>query len=123
MTEIEPPVGEPLGFPKCPRCPYLRTGPPQLCLRCAQRSMERITIDACTVCSQMVFDGRCPNWLCNDAGRRITEDQRHRLPLWSAEKEDSRIQVRGQDGLAIKKKALSAPTKAGQARGHKIGER
>jgi predicted amidophosphoribosyltransferase len=70
---MEPPVGEPLGFPRCPQCPYLRTGPPQLCLQCAQKSIENISVDACPVCSQIVIKGECPNWLCNDPDRRISK--------------------------------------------------
>jgi predicted amidophosphoribosyltransferase len=70
---VQPPVGEPLGFPKCPKCAYLRTGPPLLCFRCANRTMEQIANRACDVCSQILDDdGTCPNWLCSDASRRIS---------------------------------------------------
>jgi len=67
----EPPSGPPLGFPQCPKCTYLRTGPPALCLACASRSFETITADACPTCSQMLDGGDCPNWLCADPTRSI----------------------------------------------------
>ncbi len=70
-TTIEPPVGPPLGFPKCQQCTYLRNGPPGLCLACAGRSFEVIASHACPVCSQIMENGECPNWLCTDPDRRI----------------------------------------------------
>jgi len=66
------PAGPPPGFPGCPRCPYLRTGPALICVVCARRTFERIAPGACPVCAQELDeDGRCPNWLCSDPGRRI----------------------------------------------------
>jgi predicted amidophosphoribosyltransferase len=68
----EPPSGPPAGFPGCPKCPYLRTGPPQLCLDCATKSFDVIGAGACPVCSQIVYDASgCPNWLCHDPFRSI----------------------------------------------------
>ena len=67
----EPPSGQPLGFPQCPKCTYLRTGPPALCLACASRAFETISADACPICSQMLNGGDCPNWLCADPTRSI----------------------------------------------------
>ncbi len=75
MAANEPPTGPPLGFPQCPNCPYLRTGPPSLCLTCASQSFEVIVANACPVCSQMLEDGRCPNWLCADPTRSIGRTQ------------------------------------------------
>ncbi len=70
---LDPPVGDPLGFPNCPKCPYLRTGPAVVCFRCANQTMEQIVRGACPICSQMLEeDGSCPNWLCTDATRRIS---------------------------------------------------
>ena len=66
------PAGEPLGFPRCQRCAYVRVGPPRICAECASQALERIVPKACPVCSQMLgADGSCPNWLCDDPGRRI----------------------------------------------------
>ncbi len=70
--EIEPPVGPPLGFPNCPRCTYLRTGPPRTCLACAAQTFEGIAPNACPVCNQMPTGDTCPNWLCTDPARRIS---------------------------------------------------
>jgi len=66
-----PPCGPPLGFPQCPNCTYLRTGPPDLCLDCASRSVETIAADACPICSQRLDGANCPNWLCADPTRSI----------------------------------------------------
>ena len=71
-NQIEPPVGPPLGFPKCPQCMYLHSGPPRVCLACSRKSFENVTATACPVCSQIVESGSCPNWLCTDPARRIT---------------------------------------------------
>jgi predicted amidophosphoribosyltransferase len=73
MPPPEPfPAGEPLGFPRCQRCPYVRVGPARICAECASEALERIVRQACPVCSQMLADdGSCPNWLCDDPGRRI----------------------------------------------------
>lgn len=67
------PAGEPPGFPRCAKCPYVRTGPARICLTCASRTFERIPGDACPVCCQLLDDyGICPNWLCTDEDRRIS---------------------------------------------------
>jgi predicted amidophosphoribosyltransferase len=68
-----PPAWPPLGFPQCPQCSYLRTGPPHTCLDCAGRTFEHIAEGACPVCSQMLDGGDCPNWLCTDPERRISK--------------------------------------------------
>ena len=72
VTPNEPPSGAPLGFPGCPKCLYLRAGPPALCLGCAQRTFETISVGACPVCSQILDGNQCPNWLCADPSRSIT---------------------------------------------------
>jgi predicted amidophosphoribosyltransferase len=67
------PAGPPPGFPRCAKCPYVRTGPAHICVTCASQTFEDIVQDACPVCSQILDeDGSCPNWLCTDPGRRIT---------------------------------------------------
>lgn len=66
------PAGEPPGFPRCQRCPYVKVGPARICVGCASSTLEAIVPTACPVCSQMpAADGSCPNWLCNDPGRRV----------------------------------------------------
>jgi predicted amidophosphoribosyltransferase len=63
---------EPLGFPRCQRCPYARAGPAHICTACASQALDRIAPRACQICSQVLKDdGSCPNWLCSDPGRRI----------------------------------------------------
>lgn len=71
MAANEPPSGPPAGFPQCPKCLYLRTGPPSLCLACASGSFEVISANACPVCSQILDGDECPNWLCADPSRSI----------------------------------------------------
>lgn len=70
--QIEPPVGPPLGFPRCPQCTYLRNGPSRTCLACSSETFERIAPSACPVCNQILTGDTCPNWLCTDPQRRIT---------------------------------------------------
>jgi predicted amidophosphoribosyltransferase len=66
------PAGEPPGFPECPACPYLRTGPASICVACASRTLEAISARACPVCSQRLEgDASCRNALCRDRNRRI----------------------------------------------------
>lgn len=67
------PLGPPAGFPKCPKCPYLKGGPARVCLDCASKSFEQVGGGCCAVCNQFLeADGSCPNWLCADPRRRIT---------------------------------------------------
>ena len=66
------PVGDPVGFPGCSKCPYFRSGPPQTCLDCASHTINSIASAACAVCGQVLADGGCPNWLCSDPSRRIS---------------------------------------------------
>jgi len=72
-ASLEPPVGPPLGFPKCPKCSYLRSGPPHTCLQCAAASFEGIAVNSCPICNQMLEGSDCPNWLCSDPTRRIAK--------------------------------------------------
>lgn len=66
------PAGPPLGFPRCPKCPYLQGGSPSICSSCAQEAFEPIAKKSCQICSQFLDeDGDCPNWLCSDPARRI----------------------------------------------------
>jgi predicted amidophosphoribosyltransferase len=67
------PAGPPPGFPRCARCPYVRTGPARICVSCARQTFEDIGANACPICSQTLeADGTCPNWLCTDPRRRIS---------------------------------------------------
>lgn len=68
---IRPPPGPPAGFPGCPQCTYLRSGPPRLCLECASATFERIAPRSCPICSQLIGGASCPNRLCTVPGRRI----------------------------------------------------
>ena len=66
------PAGEPLGFPRCPRCPYVRVGPAWVCVECASKTFEAIAPRACPICSQMLAaNDPCRNSLCNDPNRRV----------------------------------------------------
>jgi hypothetical protein len=66
------PAGEPLGFPLCPQCPYVRVGPAWVCVECASKTLEAIAPRACPICSQRLAAGdRCRNSLCNDPNRRV----------------------------------------------------
>jgi predicted amidophosphoribosyltransferase len=66
-------AGAPPGFPRCGRCPYVRTAPPHLCLTCARQACRAIGPEACQVCSQLTdATGSCPNVLCTDPDRRIS---------------------------------------------------
>lgn len=50
----------------------MRVGPARICTECASQALERIVPRACPICSQMLAsNGSCPNWLCDDPGRRI----------------------------------------------------
>lgn len=69
---LQPPVGEPLGFPGCPECPYLQGGSSLVCFTCASKVFGSIAAKACSVCSQYLEpNGTCRNWLCLDPTRRI----------------------------------------------------
>lgn len=66
------PAGEPLGFPKCGKCPYRLTGPARICAACAGKSLDAVGPEACPNCSQRLDEGEsCRNWLCHDPDRRI----------------------------------------------------
>ena len=73
--EIKPPIGLLLEFPNCPKCAYLQSGPPQVCLSCARKSFSNIPDTACPVCSQKMENGLCRNQLCKDAKRYIQKIQ------------------------------------------------
>lgn len=71
-ARVQLPAGPPLGFPRCPECPYLQGGSPLVCFSCASQTFEPIATRACPICSQFVDEaGDCPNWLCSDPARRI----------------------------------------------------
>lgn len=71
MAGLDRLAGLPLGFPKCPQCPYLQTGPSHVCATCAGATFDRIGREACPICSQILDHGHCPNALCRDPHRRI----------------------------------------------------
>jgi predicted amidophosphoribosyltransferase len=60
-------------FPYCHDCTLFRTGPAAACLACASSQISRPGPGACPVCAQrLAADGRCPNELCRQPGRRIS---------------------------------------------------
>ena len=59
-------------FPDCHDCPCFRSGPGEVCLRCAGAQIAVPTAAACPLCAQRLGDaGRCPNELCRNPRRRI----------------------------------------------------
>jgi predicted amidophosphoribosyltransferase len=61
-------------FPYCHDCVRFRSGPAAACLACASRRISRPGPGACAVCEQrLAADGRCPNELCRQPGRRISK--------------------------------------------------
>lgn len=57
---------QPAGFGNCARCPYLVSGPAQVCFDCAKSSFERLAEDRCELCElALKEDGSCGNPLCN----------------------------------------------------------
>jgi predicted amidophosphoribosyltransferase len=59
-------------FPYCHDCARFRSGPAATCLACASRQISRPGRAGCPVCAQhLAADGRCPNELCHQPGRRI----------------------------------------------------
>jgi len=59
-------------FPDCHGCASFRDGSAPVCYDCATRRLGRPGPAACPVCAQRTdTDGRCPNQLCSDPGRRI----------------------------------------------------
>jgi len=61
------PRPEPLGFGRCAKCPYLKTGTPEICFGCARKSFEALDADRCQVCD-LPFKSRCKvcaNPICN----------------------------------------------------------
>jgi predicted amidophosphoribosyltransferase len=61
------------GFGRCPRCPYLTSGPAELCFSCARLSMEGLAEfeRRCEVCDRPFEDSEseCHNPLCRQTGR------------------------------------------------------
>ena len=67
---------KPLGFPKCPSCPYLQSGTPARCFTCAQETMEQLAEKRCVVCSMPIEaeysrSETCGNNLCRSKTRAI----------------------------------------------------
>lgn len=61
------------GFGLCPRCPYLASGPAELCYACARLTMESLAPadERCEICDRPfeVGDAGCRNPLCGPAER------------------------------------------------------
>jgi predicted amidophosphoribosyltransferase len=63
------------GFGNCPSCPYVASGPPQICQQCAAITLQPAAPFYCTVCGQQIAtsDGTCSNRLCNEHSSRYFE--------------------------------------------------
>jgi predicted amidophosphoribosyltransferase len=61
------------GFGRCPACPYVASGPAELCYACARRSMEPLAPpnERCDICDRpfKVGEADCRNPLCGPAQR------------------------------------------------------
>lgn len=56
---------QPAGFGNCVRCPFLVSGPAQVCFDCAKSSFERLAKNRCSLCELALKpDGSCGNPLC-----------------------------------------------------------
>ncbi len=67
---------KPLGFPKCPSCPYLQSGTPSRCFTCAKETLEQLPEKRCVVCegpieAQYSWSETCGNNLCRSETRAI----------------------------------------------------
>lgn len=72
MTELNQAPGPPAGFPRCPECAYLQSGPTRICTLCAARTIEPIAESHCETCSQALEPGQvCRNRLCTRQERHI----------------------------------------------------
>ncbi|MFE6912285.1 hypothetical protein [Streptomyces erythrochromogenes] len=58
---------QPLGFPQCPKCPYVRIGSPEVCALCASKSIKPLAALHCELCSQTLSapGAACWNAICN----------------------------------------------------------
>ena len=61
------------GFGSCQRCPFVESGPAELCYACARRTLESLADrdHRCEVCDRPYESGEttCRNWLCGYSGR------------------------------------------------------
>ncbi|MEU0664324.1 ComF family protein [Streptomyces lavendulocolor] len=57
---------QPLGFPKCARCPYVLTGTPEVCALCASKTIRLLAEQHCALCGQNLrtADAACWNIIC-----------------------------------------------------------
>jgi predicted amidophosphoribosyltransferase len=96
------PAGPPLGFPKCPRCPYVQAGPVRICFSCAEQQFDHIAEKSCPVCDQLLDDsGTCPNWLCTDPHRRIERIRAIAYSSGSLRKAIHRYKYEGKFGWSL----------------------
>jgi predicted amidophosphoribosyltransferase len=66
------PLGDPPGFPLCPKCIYFRNGSATQCIACAAGAVTAIGATSCEVCSQtLAWGSSCSNWLCKQPDRNI----------------------------------------------------
>lgn len=57
---------EPLGFPRCARCAYVKNGSAQSCATCASKTLQPLSEAHCPICSQTIDSAgdTCRNTLC-----------------------------------------------------------
>jgi predicted amidophosphoribosyltransferase len=103
-TDIDKLLAEAPGFGSCGACPYLQGGTPELCLRCARRTVEPLApVDRrCSVCDQTYQAGRtvCKNPVCGMAERWF--EWNHAVAIRSGVLEDAvkRFKYEGRRGWA-----------------------
>jgi predicted amidophosphoribosyltransferase len=70
LDGLEP---QPLGFGRCPGCPYHDVGSVAICSACAERTMQPVPADRCGVCDQALPhpNARCGNPVCNWTDRQF----------------------------------------------------
>lgn len=70
LDGLEP---QPLGFGRCPGCPYHDVGSVAICSACAERTMQPVPADSCRVCDQAlsVPGAACSNPVCNWTDRQF----------------------------------------------------
>lgn len=70
MAPRSGPTPEPLGFPKCAKCPLVSTGDPKTCATCVANSSP-LQADRCPICSRALPADRCGNPVCGWDDRHV----------------------------------------------------
>lgn len=57
---------QPLGFGRCPNCPFLQAGTAAICYACASDTITGPSASCCDICDQTIPpSGRCSNFWCH----------------------------------------------------------